>query len=273
MRNAKERWIAMGMCLVCAGGMALACGCTSVDPKANGYLDQANTELRQGQYGAAYNSADTAIRADPAGQTTAAAYYDRGRAIEDRPKKDQAASFADLKQAAGDYGRAIDALQYSTNKSLEGQIRAQLGTVAIELDDYATAAVQLNLAVNLLKDDAGRRDAMYGLGLSQQRLGRFDDAYQTFGKVEDQYPGTDAANMSKMHAGTRAFYVTVGAFTAADDVTRASARLAKAGFSAQVITAADGVRIVQAGPFATYTSAKALQASLAGEFPGSMIVP
>ncbi len=273
MRNAKDRWIAHGLSWACAWGMVLAGGCTSVNPAANTYLDKANTELREAQYASAFVSADAAVRADPTGPTAAAAYYDRGRAIEDRPKKDQAASFADLHQAAGDYQRAIVALQYTMNKSLEGQIRAQLGSVSIELDDYPTAAMQLSVAVNLLEDDASKREAMYGLGLSQQRLGRFDDADQTFGRVEELYPGTDAANMSKMHAGTRAFYVTVGAFTAEGDVTRASARLAKAGFAARVEHGANGVTTVLAGPFSSYTGAKALQGSLAPDFPGSMIVP
>lgn len=273
MRNVKERRIAIGLCLGCVWGMVLACGCAPADPKANSNLDRANTELREAQYGPAYVSANDAIVADPTGPTAPAAYYDRGRAIEDRPKTDQAASFADLRQAASDYNRAIDALNSNANKSLEGQIRAQLGSVSIELDDYATAAIQLARACTLLDDDSARRDAMYGLGLSQQRLGLFDDADQTFGRVEDQFPDTDAARLSRSHAGTRAFFVSIGAFTAPDDVNRASARIVQAGFSAQLLRVANGVTIVTAGPFSKYASAKALQGQLAQDYPGSMIVP
>jgi tetratricopeptide (TPR) repeat protein len=273
MRNARDQWIAIGFYLLGAVGLTLAGGCASVDPKANTYLDRANTELRQAQYSQAYASANAAIAADPNGVTAAAAYYDRGRAMEDRPKLDQTASFADLRQAAADYNRALDALESNPNKSLEGQVRAQLGSVSIVLDDYATASMQLGLAINLLDDDATKREAMYGLGLSQQRLGRFDDADATFGKVEDQFPNTDAARLARSHAGTRAFYVSMGAFTSPDDVMRASNSLVRSGFSAQIAQSGNGVTIVSAGPFANYVSAKALQSSLARDFPGSMIVP
>jgi tetratricopeptide (TPR) repeat protein len=273
MRNVKQRWIAIGFCVVVGGGLLLSGGCAATDPKANTRLDQANTQLRQAQYAQAFASANDAIMADPTGPTAAAAYYDRGRAIEDRPKADQTASFADLRRSAADYSRAVDVLGSNPNRTLEGQIRAQWGIVSIELDDYATAAMQLAKAVTLLDDDAARRDAMYGLGLSQQRLGLFDDADQTFARVEDQYPDSDVAKLSRSHAGTRAFYVSVGAFTSSDEVSRASAAIVQAGFTAQMAPQSNGVTIVLAGPFSKYVSAKALQGQLARSWPGSMIVP
>jgi tetratricopeptide (TPR) repeat protein len=277
--------VAIHASMLCA--LLSAFGCAGNDA-ATSALQTSVTDLSAQKYDDAYAQANSAITADPDGPTASEAYYLRGRAVEDRPKPDAVASSADLSAARADF---MHALTFNPDKKLQGQIRASLGNVAYFQDDYSTAVDQLSQAYPLLTDPDTQSWTLYRLGLSQQRLGLFDDADKTFDAVQRQFANSEPANRAREHTGVRAFYVQLGAFSRQTDADQAVSSARADGLNVE--TAIDsagpdltgaasgqingdpsrGLTIVRVGPAPTFAAAQSLKANLLPKFPGAMIVP
>jgi tetratricopeptide (TPR) repeat protein len=226
--------------------------------------------LEQQQYDAAIAAADRQLQSNPGGRGSAEAHYLRGRVYEQRVASSSADAAANLQSARGAY---IQALARSPEPKLEGLIRAGVANVAYWQEDYTTAAQQWQAAYPLLEQPPAKSYALYRIGLSMQRMGRFDEADKVFAEVQRLYPGTDAAQRAKDHQGHRAFSVQVATFASPQNASNAIASLRSMGLTPSQTRSAAGHYVVMVGPVATYPAAKALQARISAHFPDALIVP
>lgn len=255
----------------------------AVGPKTD--LQAGYAAFAAGRYDEALAAADQHLAARPGGgRGTAEALYLKGRVHEQRAERaaaaQNAAAAATHLQAARDaYTRALAA---SPAPALEAHILMGRANVAHFQDDYTLAAAQW--ATALQKIDAlpaseqaqlqeSRPWALYRLGLSQQRLGRFAEADTTFARVQQQFPGTEPARRAAAHQGARAFHVQVGTYTDPANASAAAGALKAEGYAPQTTPDPAGRQVVRVGPIPTYEQAKAMRKVLAARYPGALIVP
>jgi tetratricopeptide (TPR) repeat protein len=292
MRSIKVEWIPefsrLSRCFILPAmmlGICLAGGCAA-DSGARQPLDDGEAALRTAQkdqamdntlaaaqtrmmqYDRAIHDADQVLNS---GDTSSAAeaYYLRGRALESRPKFDDASRARDLSEARKAYS---DGLTYSPSKALEGRLHTQLGNIAYLQDDYAAALVQWTQAYAQLDRPEWKRWVLYYMGSCQQRLGRFADADRTFERLEQQYAGSDAAEQGRKLEGVHAFYVQVGAFTKPADAEHAAAAISAAG-SVAMKTTQNGLVIIRSMDIPSYALAVTLRNQLWSKYPDAKILP
>jgi len=246
---------------VAATLVATIAGC--VQPQAS-ELDRAADALAAGQYDTAVAAADTYLAREPAGERAAEALYLKGRAIEDEPASSADQARRNLQQAREAYVAAIKA--GPKNSATDALIRSALADVAYWQDDYATASEQGLAAYANLADPAARAWTLYRAGVSQQRLGRFEEADVTLRIVSADHAGTEPANRAAARIGTRAFNVRV-----TNDAS-AVAQLKKLGYAVGSRGSASGAAYY-VGPFTSYAQANAARTKLVGKYPGATVEP
>jgi outer membrane protein assembly factor BamD (BamD/ComL family) len=250
-----------------------AAGCTndkeSRDNLTAGYQQLQNSS-RDDEFADALARADAQIAKNPQGKGTADAYYLRGRALEQRVKHSEQQAASDLAQARQSY---VEALSRSPDAKLEQYIRVSLGNVCYWQDDYVAALQEWSRVAGKLDDPALDAFAFYRVGLCEQRLGNFSGADQTFAKVAQKYPGTEAAIRAQQHSGFKFFSVQLATFAnpnSADDAVKA---LAKDRVNPKHVVDATGKHIVMIGPANTYQQALQLKNRYVTRYPTAVIVP
>ena len=214
--------------------------------KDNTVLRGGYEALDQKQYDQAIEAADRFLADNPTGDGAAEASYLRGRALEQRVKRNDGEAVANLNEARTMYNQAL-ALRPA--RQLEGYIQTSLGNVSYWLDDYSTAEVQWQAALERLDREDLKSWVLYRIGLCQQRLGQWANADATFESVIRQYPGTEAAARSLGREGAREFYIQVAAFQNLASADRMIATLKGQGFPAvRFDQAAEGPAHRHGGP-------------------------
>jgi tetratricopeptide (TPR) repeat protein len=254
------------------GTFAIACfagGCMS--RAARQELSSAQAALEQKRYDEAMAAADRYLKEDPKGIGAAQALYFRGRALEQRVKRDEAQFAADLNAAKAGY---VEALQRNPARQLEAYVQTSLGNVSYWLNDYATAAEAFRKGHELLPAGDLKGWALYRLGLSQQRQGNWADADRTFAAVQNQFPATEISKRSREHQGARAFHVQVAAFQKPANADQLIIDLRKRGMGAQRVHKPErNLYVVMAGPARTYAEAMSIRSRVSGQFKDATIVP
>jgi tetratricopeptide (TPR) repeat protein len=157
------------------GLVILLAACTG-DPQSRQALDSGKQALAAGQSNDAIRDADAVISSGDT-PALAEAYFLRGYAVEMRQKPDNAAAAHDFAMARDSYTRG---LTYSPRPTIAARLHAQLGNVCYYQEDYAAAVPEFMTAFNSLDSSQPRDEVLYRTGISEQRLGRFDDADRTF---------------------------------------------------------------------------------------------
>ena len=196
---------------------------------------------------------------------TAETLYREGQALETRPN----ASRQDFMAARDSYTQA---LQLQSTPELEARIRAGLANACYWLDDYPTAIREWTTAYPSLEDDATRSFTLYRIGLCQQRLGQFAQADQTFAKVQQDYPGTDAAKRAREHQGFKGFTVQLATFANPKSADAEIDKLRRQGVAPAKAQNATGTA-VSLGPVQTYAQAIDLKNRFASTYPQAVILP
>ena len=247
----------------------LSTGCPSRVARQN--LATAQTALEQKRYDEAMAAADRYLKEDPKGIGAAEALYFKGRALEQRVKKDDRAFLQDLTAAKSHY---LQALELRPARHLEAYVQTSLGNVTYWLHDYAGAETAFDSAHELLPAGDLKGWALYRLALSRQRLGRWTDADKTFAAVQSEFPGTEIAKRSREHQGARAFHVQVASFQSVANADKLVAQLRSRGVAAQRVPKPERkLHAVMAGPAGTYAEAINIRSRLSGQFKDATIVP
>ena len=267
--------------VVCVGVV----GCAADSQNARQQRDELNAgyaALEQKQYGRAMGAADQFLTKTPAGPGSAEALYLRGRVLEERPAESPAQSAANWQAAKAAYEQALAA---KPTPGVEWRAHAGLGNIAYFQDDYTTALAEMSAAYEKLNDRAVQRSGdlsggndvkawlLYRMGLSQQRLGRFEEADKSFAAVQEQFGGTVPAQRAREHQGQHQFWVQVATFVDPGMADKASDALRKEGQNVTRLKDAAGHTVVRVGPLPTYPAAKATKARYADRYPTAVIVP
>ena len=250
--------------------LSLAVAGCAQDQVTQKKLENSKSALEAKQFDSSIANADAVIARQTTGSDAAAAYYLKGRSIEQREKDNPSASASDLEMAKVNYNRA---LQLAPNKKLEGYIRTSLANVDYFQDNYSEAFEQWSKAYDLLAEPDLKAWTLYRIGLSQQRLGRFEQADKSFIQVQNQFPGTEQASRSRERQGVRNFQVQLATFTNPKSADAAVAELKQQGVNPTRSTDARGLTIIRVGPVNTYAEAKQLKARFADKYADAIILP
>jgi tetratricopeptide (TPR) repeat protein len=269
----EKRAIGLG----CVLALALVAGCSEGPSLAERQqLHAGYASLNNRDYEAAMTAAEKFLRTHPPGAPgSAEALYLQGRVYEQRATNDERAgsdtgSKFDLQSARAAY---VKALSIPTDARLVALIHAGVANVAYFQEDYSTAMNEWAVAFPDLSDPEAKAWALYRIGVCQQRLGRFEQADNSFNSVRRQFPGSVPSERASLHLGARAFYVQVGAFTDVVNADKIAASLASQGFHAARAIGPAGQTEVRVGPAYTYADARQLQARLLASYPTATIEP
>jgi tetratricopeptide (TPR) repeat protein len=251
-------------------GISFLAGGCATDQGAKDNLTAGYTALDARQYDDAINHADETLTKSPSGESSAEAFYLKGRAYEQRAKPDVRGASSDLETAASYYQQA---LTLSPSRSLEGYLHASLGNVDYWRDDFYGALQQFSLAYDLIDSTDLKSFILYRAGLCQQRLGQFNVADKSFQAVQDRFPGTEAATRAHDHQGVHDFNVRVALFSNVQAADSAVAALSSMSVNTYKKMLPNGQYVVLVGPEGTYTEAMGMKARVAGQYPDAMIVP
>src|SRR5205823_8410190 len=140
------------------------------------------------------------------------------------------------------------------------------------MDDYSTAIEQWATAYPNLDDKDQKAWALLRIGLSQQRLGHFEQADGTLARVMREYPDAPPAKAAREKIGVRQFYVQLAAFANAGSALNASYEMRKAGLVTSLGMDTQGRHLLRVGPLGTYAEARGVKARVAGQYPDAMIM-
>src|SRR5256885_4321405 len=160
---------------ILAGGL----GCQNAKDTQN--LQQGYGALDLKDYQRAIAAADEYLKKHPTGNGAAEAAYLRGRAFEQRTKGSDAEAQANLREAKASYEQALSLMP---SKQTEAFIRASLGNVSYWMNDFGAAEINWTAAYEKLEPVDLKAGGLYRTGLSQQRLGKWETADDTFAQVE-----------------------------------------------------------------------------------------
>jgi tetratricopeptide (TPR) repeat protein len=269
MRNA--RWLLLTALVMMAG-----CAASSQTAGDRKTLQAGYQALNAGDYDGAMRESEQFLKDNPtAGRGTPEALYLQGRALEHRAEAADSAGHepearASLQDARSTYEHA---LELRPSPQLAALLHAGVANTAYFQEDYFSAMREWSAALPGLKDPDARAWVLYRLGLSQQRLGRFDEADRTFAEVRKQFPHSEPAQRAVAHEGARGFYVALGSWADAREAGAIVNALHAQGFSATETAHPNGRHAIKAGPVNNYDQAKALRARLLGAYPAAVIEP
>lgn len=246
------------------------CNVDQPAPPDNPQLVSGYRALGDQQSELAIQRADQFLRDNPSGPGSAEALYLKGRAFEQKRANDPAELKRNLVDARLAYA---DALNQHPSKKTEGYIRASLSNVAFFQDDFTTSFAEAYRAYSLIDSPEIQSVLLYRIGVSQQRMGRFTDADQTFGQVQTRFPTMPIARVAGQHIGLRNFYLQLATYNSAGGADRAIASMQNSRVAISKHTDVSGHTVIDAGPFSTYEAAKDAQTRFEQQYPDSLIVP
>lgn len=249
----------------CAGNQQQA----TKDRLAAAYTELANSQPNYNEVAAA---ADQYLQENPTGPDAADALYLRGRAMEAKGQRDPASPAKDFADAHNYYTQAA---AQNPRPALEGLIHAGMGNVLYFQDRYGQAINELTTAYDKLEKPDDKAWALYRIGLSQQRLGRWDEADKNFALVQEHFPNTTQAQRAKEKQGARAFWVQVGAYTTPQQADAVVSDLKKSGTPALRFAepSGKGTQYVRVGPLPTYEQAVAAKNRVEKKYGTVAILP
>ena len=236
-------------------------------------LDAGFAALEAKQYNDAMAKADEILTVTPHGPKSAEAYYLKGRALEGKNAAGTESAeqiTQNLKPARADYIQALDQVP---PQPLDSYIRTSLANVAYFQDDYPTAISQWTAAYEKLDRPDVKAWALYRTGVSQQRMGQFPQADETFARVEQEFPDSIPAQRAKEHRGARSFYVQLATFASAASAEAAINDLKRQGINAARVNGPECHSIVRLGPIASYQQAQYFKSRLAAKYPDAIVLP
>lgn len=270
-RLQKLQSIKLGLLGITAIGLMLLTGC--VDAPSKDRLNEGYHALDAQRYDEAGAAANDYLTKHPTGPGAAEAYYLQGRAYESRSVESheaQSAARADLDAARIAYNKG---LTLQASPAVKALLHSGLANVAYFQENYAIAADEWQAAYPNLKDQDAKAWALYRIGLSQQRLGAFKQADDTFTLVQEQFPSSEAAGRATTRIGAKAFYVQIGAYESAANAQKTVDTLARSGLPTSSVPESANRHVVRVGPAATYADAKVLRSRVIGEYPQAIILP
>ena len=241
-------------------------GCALLPPSAVRQVRLAHDAYRAREFSRAAELVSPVIREHPQSPEIAEALY--LRALCNVRTRRRAAAGADLKKA----------LVRSRRPELTALIRAQLGNLAFDDEEYAQAAEFYGQAKDDLPPKPPTDQILYQYGVSLQRSGRFADARFAFADVFTRFPRSPYAAPARRKYKWRHPYFAVqcGAFTTVDLARELAQDLKVRGVEVRILREARGeseLYVVRAGEHRTYAEAAQAAQALRPTVHDVFVVP
>lgn len=250
-----------------AGSLAVAAGCTQqpLSPEGERLFRAGHQDYEASRYAQADQSFTQVIDRNQQSWALSEVYYFRGLTRLCLNRRDDAKS--DFARGASRKGRHI------------AQVYCAVALANIEHEDGNDARA-VHLYEQILRqsslDDVPVDAVLYRLGVSQQRLGRWNDADETFARLIHKHPDSTLRDAAQRRFQAAFFTVQVGAFVDRRSADAAAAKLTQAKWPVRITVAAEKGKTlhkVSVGRYQTYAQAAAAAATLRQQGHSVMIVP
>lgn len=188
------------------GLIAALPGCGGLPKEAVQRIEKANEQYASRKYPEAVRQLNMVIARHPKTKGVAKAYYIRGLCHYQQRQDDRARS---------DF---LDALGTSPDDDLSARCNAQIGHVAYQNDNFATAAEYYAKALKSYADSAFADDVCYRYGDCLQKLGNWRRSREVLPKVWTLFPDSELAGYARLKFAWPHDYFVIqcGAFTRSD---------------------------------------------------------
>ena len=250
-----------------AAGLLLAAGCTG--GKGRIQEDKAAfgagyAAFEAGQWQRAIDEFSRFLRSSPAMAARGEVYYYRGECY---------VHLRNRREAMDDFLRAIGA---SARPPIDTFARVAIGNLYYEEGNDAKAAEAYAEALRQPPKELPLDAVSLRMGVSLQRLGKWEMADKYFAYLVDRYPDSPSAPEARRRLRATAFTVQIGAYVSMTTARSEMARARAAGFQPRLVPTARGsqtLNAIQVGRVQTYVEAAALARRLAQAGFQTVIVP
>jgi TolA-binding protein len=244
--------------------LACAAGCTNRIKADRGVFDAGYAAFEAGRWQEAVDKFSLYLQQDPTTASRGEVYYYRGQALVHLSRR---------QEAKEDFLRAIGA---GAQPPVAQFAQVAIGNVYYEEGDDARAVEHYARACDGSQKDLPRDMICLRLGVSLQRLGKWQAAQRYLEHLVEQYPGTPAAAEARRRVNATAFVVQTGAYSSMTVASGQARQVQAKGFSAQVVKTTSAGRTLYAvhtGRLATYREAEALAARIRQAGFPALVVP
>jgi len=253
---------------VCLAVLTLS-GCPTTPTKQGiAQLESAKNYYQQNNTSAAIQTLSAFIKSNPNSTKTPQAYYLRGLCYRQQgydfyPKSDQ-----DFQSA----------MKGNSDPEIKGLALTALGHNCFESQPprFSQAADYYQKAIPFLKKEPPKDAVLYRLGISLQRMGKWDKADPYLSQCFDEFPNSEYTTQARNQFGTRAFTIQLGAFSSLDNAKKMIRKASQAGFEAQWFARKSDSKllyIVHHGKYESFDEAQNEKQSLSGKGFSTLVIP
>lgn len=250
-----------------AAGLCILAGCGGT--KGRPQVDQAAFEagyaaFEAGQWQRAIDEFTRFLRSDPTMESRGEVYYYRGECY---------VRLRNRREAMDDFLRAVGA---EARPPIDAFARVAIGNLYYEDGNDSRAAESYAEALRKPPKELPLDQVTLRMGISLQRLGRWDMADKYFAYLLDRYPDSPSAPEARRRVHAQCFAVQIGAYASMTTAQNEAARARAAGFQPRLVPTWRGsqtLQAIQVGRAPTYAEAAALARRLAQAGFQTLIVP
>lgn len=248
-------------------GLTMAAGCTGGKGKIQedrAAFDAGYAAFQAGQWKRAIEEFSQFLRSNPAMEARGEVYYYRGECY---------VHLKNRREAMDDFERALGA---TAHPPIESFARVAIGNLYYEDGNDAKAAETYAEALRKPPKELPLEAVVLRMGISLQRLGKWEMADRYFAYLLDRYPDSPGAPEARRRIHATCFAVQIGAYVSMSTAQGEAARVRAAGFQPRVVQTARGIQTlnaIQVGRAQTYAEAASLARHLNQAGFQALIVP
>jgi tetratricopeptide (TPR) repeat protein len=248
-------------------GLPMAAGCTGGKGKIQedkAAFDAGYAAFEAGQWQRAVEEFSRFLRSNPAMEARGEVYYYRGECY---------VHLKNRREAMDDFERAIGA---GARPPIDSFARVAIGNLYYEDGNDAKAAEAYAEALRKPPKELPLEAVALRMGVSLQRLGRWEMADKYFAYLLDRYPDSPGAPEARRRIHATCFAVQIGAYVSMSTAQGEAARARAAGFQPRLVQTARGsqtLNAIQVGRARTYVEATVLARQLGRAGFQTLIVP
>ena len=240
------------------------CAAGPLDKVSSSLFTAGYDSFRAAKFADAERQFTQVISRNPGNASLSEVYYFRGLSRLKLGRREQAKS--DFRQGATSYGRELTQI-YSA---------VALANLEFEESHDKAAADLYKQALDHPVKDLPLDAILFRLGVSSQRLGRWQQADDAFARLVSKYPESPLAPEARRRFQASYFTVQAGAFAERKNAEALVDRLKQKGFPASpTVVASQGktLHLVNVGRYRTYREAESVAAQLKGQGISVLIRP
>jgi len=255
----------MNKTVACPILLLFVVGCQSNEAKLADSIAEGNRLYQQDNYLGAERVLTAAISANPQDPIVAEAYYIRGLI---RSKE-----ATQVRLAEQDF---LAAMRLTKRKDLKTNCETCIASIAYEKAEWTRAYQYYSMAAPDLPIVSPSDWVLYRLGVTAQKVGKWDEARKAFARLIRDFSQSDAAKLARKRISYDYFTIQAGVFTKPAGATERLKKLQQAALPAKIEqqTRDNGrCQVVCVGAYSDYDSALNALAKVKSVVDDAQIVP